>query len=129
MPKANKTRIDFQRAANTSFPTGFVLRPRALPSTPQRNVSEIKLVPPQIQHLLIKTQNAVARDFRRRRDERGQAVVDKIALRFTDAREEMPDGESVALARFSEDFAEFGAPLFRRAGRKIKLGQGLAKRR
>src|SRR5580704_3007471 len=128
LPKTISTWRDFQRGANALLPAGFVLRPRAFPSSPQRNVSEVKLVPPQIQHLLIETQNTVARDSRRRRNERCQAVVNGTALRFANASEKMPDGERVALPRLREDFAEFGAPLLRRVRRKVKLGQGFAKR-
>src|SRR6266481_868092 len=128
LPKAIKTRGDFQRATNKLLPTGSILRPRAFPSAPKRNVSEVKLVPPQIEHLLIKAQNTVARHSLGRWNERCQAVVNKTALRFADAHEKMPHGERVALARFSEYFVESGASLLRRARREVKLGQGLAKR-
>ncbi len=108
LPKAIKTRGDFQRATNKLLPTGSILRPRAFPSAPQRNVSEVKLVPPQIEHLLIKAQNTVARHSLGRWNECCQAVVNKTALRFADAHEKMPHGERVALARFSEYFVESG---------------------
>src|SRR5580704_5604395 len=129
LPKTISTWRDFQRGANALLPAGFVLRPRAFPSSPQRNVSEVKLVPPQIQHLLIETQNTVARDSRRRRNERCQAVVNGTALRFANAREKMPHGERIPLARLREDLAKLGAVFFRHARGEVKLGQCFAKGR
>ena len=115
-------RKDFQRAANALHSAGFVLRPGAFPCAPQRNVSEVELVPPGIQHFLIEAKNAITSDARGRRNERGQAVVNGAALRFFDAREKMPDGERVALASLGEDFVEVGAALFLGVRSKIKFG-------
>jgi|SRR5580692_4226092 len=102
---------------------GFGWRPGALPRAPERNISKVKLVPPEIHHLLIEPQNAVARYAHGRRNERRQAVVNEAALRLVDASEQMPDGESVTLASLCEDFAELGTSFFWSAGWEVKPGQ------
>src|SRR5712692_6741897 len=94
---------------------------RALPGAPQRNVAEVESIPPEVQHRLVKTQNAVARHACGGRNERYEAVVDPAAVSVAHAGEKMPDSEGVASARFLENKAEFGGALFRSECFEVKF--------
>src|ERR1700732_3073564 len=76
--------------------------PRALPMAPNRDVVKPKFVPPQIQHGLIESQDSFFRDSGRRRHELAQPIVDEDSLPLIDTREEMPQGEGIAVASLAQ---------------------------
>ena len=66
--------------------------------TPNGDVVKSKLVPPQVEHRLIESQDSFLRDTGRRRNELAQAVVDEDSLLVIDTRQEMPQGEGITVA-------------------------------
>src|SRR5271170_5727470 len=97
-----------------------------LPMAPNRNVVESKLVPPQVQHRLIETQNAFFRDTGWRRRKLNQSVVDKQALPLFDASQQMPERERDALARLGKHDRQIVGALLRCVVFKIKSRQSSA---
>src|SRR5271156_7217758 len=82
--------------------TFFALRPGAFPGTPQSSVTEAKLVPPKIEHLLIEMQNPHAGNMCGGRNEEREAIVHAGAFRVVHAREQVPQSKCVAAARLLE---------------------------
>ena len=85
---------------------GRALRPVMLVGAPQIDVAKAEGVPPGVQHGTVETEDALASDDRRRRSKRGEAIIDAGAIGVTDAGQQMPEGENVALAGVREDDAE-----------------------
>src|SRR5258705_2309634 len=96
---------------------------------PEADVAVAEGVPPGVEHLAVEAENAFAGYARGRRSERGEAVIDVGAILIADAREQMPESQSVVLARIGEDDAEQDFAFRCRVGSEIKFGQGSKKRR
>src|ERR1700739_301930 len=80
---------------------GFLKQRRGLflfPETPHGNITEIEGVPPGVQHLRIESERALARNCRRRRNERRQPVVYQRTFVVVHASQQMPQGEGIARA-------------------------------
>src|SRR2546430_14469242 len=99
-----------------------------LVGAPQVDVAKAEGVPPGVEHGTVETEDALASDASRGRSKRGETIIDAGAIGVTDAGEQMPEGESVALAGFREDDGEEGGAFRGRSGRKIKFCQGITKR-
>src|SRR2546429_2199057 len=113
---------------HNSLGVGRALRPVTLVGAPQVDIAEAEGAPPGVQHRPVEAQDAIASDVRGGRSKRGEAVIDARPIRFADAGEQMPERESVALARVREDDAKQGGTFHRRDGGKIKFRQGALKR-
>jgi len=68
---------------------------------PNRDVVKSKLVPPQVEHGSVESQDLIFRDSGRRRHELAQPVVDEDSLLVIDTRQEMPQRQGIALASFA----------------------------
>lgn len=66
---------------------------------PNRNIVKPEFVPPPVKHGLIETQDSFLGYAPRRRRERSQPIVDDCSLPLLNARQQMPQGECIALAR------------------------------
>src|ERR1700722_19290231 len=78
------------------------LSPGMLPMAPNRDIVKSELVPPQIKHGLIETQDSFLSDTSRRRSKLYQAAVDQQSLSFLDTSQQMPQRECVAFAGLAE---------------------------
>src|SRR5579859_1340592 len=117
-----------EQTGRTKHSSGFAARPGTFPSAPQGNVAEVQLIPPQIQHVLVEAQNAVASDSRRRRNERRKAIVNAAAVRLADPNKQVPKRERVTRAGFLQNHVELRIPLRRGARAKVEPGERLSKR-
>ena len=93
---------------------------------PNRDVVKSKLVPPQIEHGLVESQDLFFRDKGRRRHELAQPVVDEDSLLVIDARQEMPQREGIAFASLAQDDNYIMRTLLRRGVLKIEPRQSRA---
>ena len=73
-----------------------------LPEAPDGNVSEVEGVPVEVEHAGVELENAVAGDMGRRRNEIGEAMIDKMTVAAGGAREQVPKSERVFWASLSE---------------------------
>jgi hypothetical protein len=80
---------------------------------PNGDVVKSEFVPPPIQHRLIETQDSVLRDARRRRRKFSQTIVDEDTLPLLDARQQMPQRESVPFASGAEHDSQIIRALLR----------------
>jgi len=69
---------------------------------PNRDVVKSKLVPPQVEHGSVESQDLIFRDSGRRRHELAQPVVDEDSLLVIDTRQEMPQREGIAFASLAQ---------------------------
>ena len=76
------------------------------PETPDGNVAEVEGAPPGIEHFALQVEDAVARYAWRWRNQRGEAIVDLFAIFAVGARQQVPQGESIARASFSENYSK-----------------------
>src|SRR2546425_7526455 len=95
---------------------------------PEADVAVAEGVPPGVEDSAVEAENALAGYARGWRSERGEAVINTGAIRIADAREQMPERQSVVLTRIGEDDAEQDFAFRRRVGSEIKFGQGFNKR-
>ena len=76
--------------------------------TPEGDVAEIERVPPGVEHRDVEAKDAFAGNALRRWNERGEAIVYGGSLATVDARQKMPEGKSIARARFLQHNVESG---------------------
>jgi hypothetical protein len=117
-----------EQTGRTKHFSGFAARPGTFPSAPQRNVTEVQLIPPQIQHVLVEAQNAVASDSRGRRNERRKTIVNAAAVRLVHAHKQVPKRERVTWPGFLQYYVELRIPFLLAARAKVEPGERLAKR-
>jgi hypothetical protein len=70
---------------------------------PQVDVAEAEGVPPGVEHGAVEAEDAVASYVCGWRSERGEVIIDTGAIGFADAREQVPKGKRVILARVNEE--------------------------
>src|SRR6202008_2466457 len=86
-------------------------------------------VPPRVQHLLVETQDALARNVCRRRSERGEPIINAGAFRVADTRQQMPQRKGIWFLRLMQHSFQQENSFLRRRFYKIKLGQSVSKGR
>ena len=94
---------------------------------PNRDVVKSKLVPPEVEHGLVESQDPFFRDSGRRRHELAQPVVDEFSLLVIDTRQEMPQREGIAVASLAQYDGDIVRTLLRCAVLKIESRQSSAK--
>src|SRR5205823_1864273 len=67
-----------------------ILRPRTLERAPEQGVTQAEPVPPEIEHLPVTAEHAVARYARGRGDQRRKTVVHPSPISSAQAREQVP---------------------------------------
>jgi len=93
---------------------------------PNRDVVKSKLVPPEVEHGLVESQDPFFRDSGRRRHELAQPVVDEFSLLVIDTRQEMPQRESIAVASLAQYDRHIVCALLRCGVLKVELRQSRA---
>src|SRR5438034_8506773 len=96
---------------------------------PNRDVVKPQVVPPQIKHGLIETQDSFLSDTGRRRRQLSQSIVDEDSLSLIDTRQQMPQRECVAFARLAEENRQIPGALLRCAVLEIESRQSGAELR
>src|SRR6266446_3222363 len=100
-----------------------------LEHAPEADTTVAERAPPGVEHLAVEAEDAFAGYVCGRWGERGEAVIDAGAILIANARDKMPESQSVVLARIGEDDAEQDVAFRWHVGSEIKFGQGFKKRR
>src|SRR5882724_8493587 len=110
-----------------SFRAGWLLRPVALVGAPEADVAVAEEVPPSVKHLSVEAEDAVASYACWGRGECSETVAYTRTICFVNTREQVPESESVVLARVGKDRAKQGAAFRGRVCAKIKSRQCVTK--
>src|SRR3984893_3720738 len=103
--------------------------PGTLPVAPNRDVVKPQLVPPQVQHRLIESQDTLLGDARRGRRELSQAIIDKVSLSLIGARQQMPQRQCISFASLAQYDCQIARALLPCAVLKIESRRSRAELR
>src|SRR5260221_13378436 len=92
---------------------------------PEADITVAERVPPGVEHLAVEAEDAFAGYVCGRWGERGEAVIDAGAVLVANARDKMPERQSVVPARIGEDGSEQGGAVPWHVGSGIEIGPGL----